>query len=627
MGRRLDEKARPAVDVARPGTGPRKLLRRRRLVAGSLLLVVLGTGAWAVAHLARASGAAHRGQAALIRAEHELQARQIAPARADLALGRTDFERVRAEMRGLGPIVPAVRALPILGDSVRAVDDLTVIGLRLCAAGSDLAATAGGVLSLQSAPHPSPEEALQALKSAEASIGSGLKTLDAAQLVANKLAHFHLVGTLARARAQLSSTLPNVRAKAQSTESGLAAAITFAGGYGAKSYLVLSQNPDELRPTGGYLGTYGVITADNGHLALTRYASIESWWQPRPGVVVAQDQRQGVFAVDPRLPQTIADVNDSPNWSRAGQLAAQLWQRGGEQPVNGVVSFTPDLLVKFLGVVGPVVVPQYGQTVTQANAVALMNYYTHTLAGLLKADRKDFVADLAKELMAQLLATQPSKWQALGEVIASSFRYRAAMAWSSDPEVQGELARLRWDGDLAPTQGDFFQETEFEYAAKNGSFLRRSFQHSVELHADGSARVTTTMTITNTATPDQDKLGDLSYITFYGPGGAQAVRPGTDSMIEAATVNGHPAQAGFITVNPGQTATVTAVWDAPRVATQDGSTWTYNLDWQATTSHGTDVLTVTVSLPGHAQWPSGRGSSLIVLDRPTIQEHWSYTTR
>src|SRR5690606_13675525 len=63
-----------------------------------------------------------------------------------------------------------------------------------------------------------------------------------------------------------------------------------------QSYLILSQNSDELRPSGGYLSTYGWITVRNGRITNFDYSastatspnppSVESpfhppdWWFP-----------------------------------------------------------------------------------------------------------------------------------------------------------------------------------------------------------------------------------------------------------------------------------------------------------------------------------------------------------
>ena len=113
----------------------------------------------------------------------------------------------------------------------------------------------------------------------------------------------------------------------------------------------------------------------------------------------------------------------------------------------------------------------------------------------------------------------------LAHAMAAGFDAREAMAWSSEPVIQDALVERAWDGTLPAVSGDFFDDAEFEYAAKNGGGLHRTFDHDVVLHTDGSAQITTTVTIANTLPPNYGydhtlNIDSLSLITIYGPRGA-----------------------------------------------------------------------------------------------------------
>src|SRR5205807_8794081 len=120
-----------------------------------------------------------------------------------------------------------------------------------------------------------------------------------------------------------------------------------------RRYLLFSQNPDEVRPTGGFIGTYGVLTAGpDAPVALDRYEPIENWTTTHTNARVPNDQLDSVFRFrNPPLPQTLANVNAVPDWPKAARLATELWQRGGEEPVDGVLSVTPAFLARILAVV------------------------------------------------------------------------------------------------------------------------------------------------------------------------------------------------------------------------------------------------------------------------------------
>ena len=67
-----------------------------------------------------------------------------------------------------------------------------------------------------------------------------------------------------------------------SARDGLDALIDMLGGSGPRRFLIFSQNPDEVRPTGGFIGTYGVLTTRNGHMTLDDFDSTSSWYSTHP---------------------------------------------------------------------------------------------------------------------------------------------------------------------------------------------------------------------------------------------------------------------------------------------------------------------------------------------------------
>ncbi|HTJ74742.1 MAG TPA: DUF4012 domain-containing protein, partial [Acidimicrobiales bacterium] len=309
------------------------------------------------------------------------------------------------------------------------------------------------------------------------------------------------------------------------------------------------------------------------------------------------------------IKRTLANVNSGPDWPAAAQLAANLWKAGGEQPVDGVISFTPGFMARVLAVTGPVPVPDYGETVTAANVEERLDFYTHRGPTASGADRKEFVAVVAEAVMHRLLDAPASQWEPLGQAVAQAFDAREAMAWSTDAQVARTLATRHWDGSFPRQPGDFFYNAEFEYAAKNGRGIKRVFEHHVTLRPDRSARVTTTMTVTNTDPADPiSPAGSLAYITVYGPEGGVLDPAASDPFgFPEPAVAGHPATGWFrgAPAGGGQT-TLTVTWDVPALAVRnaDGSL-RYDLHWPHLPDHTGDVVHLQVDLPAGWHWRNG----------------------
>jgi len=575
-------------------------LRTAAVVLGAAACLAM---AWCVVRTYMAMGAAQSAQSALLRSEIDLAGRNLPAARRDLATASTGFRHARLHLDSLGPAGTVARHVPLLRTQVRGAEQFTDAGSALTRAGTELVDASAGII--EPPDHKLPvSAALDQLKATDVALHAGIASLDNAIERVVSLNGYRLVGPLGSARDRLLTKLPVIRAKAMSADNGLKAVIAFAGGSGPRRYLVVSQNPDEIRPTGGFIGTFGVIRAESGTISLDSYDSIESWIRPRPDVVVPPEQAPSPFRIDTALGgQNLSNANAVADWPTAGRLAADLWQRGGEQPVDGVLSISPGFLAKVLRVVGPVQVPGYDETVTAANVLDRIDFHVHDTAPTPGVDRKDFVAVLAEAVMHRLLDAPASQWEPLARAMGQAFQARDMMVWSTDPAVQDEVAARRWDGILPATSGDFFADAEFEYAAKNARGIKRTYDHKVALRPDGSAHITTKLTISNTQPARRSNPDSLSYVTLYGPAGATLGEGGDEPTSREPDLNGHPA-AGWIRSAPPQgSTTVTVEWDAPDVAHRlpDG-TWAYGLYWTKVFDHLGDKLNLEVDLPPGWRW-------------------------
>jgi hypothetical protein len=122
-------------------------------------------------------------------------------------------------------------------------------------------------------------------------------------------------------------------------------------------------------------------------------------------------------ASDKPLDQSLANVNNVADWPQAAQLATDLWERGGEEPVDGVFTVTPAFLADVLGVLGPVEVPEYGETVTAESLIERFDLHTELVeeGQETNVERKAFVAALT-EVVVVACSTPPlpsgGRWRA-----------------------------------------------------------------------------------------------------------------------------------------------------------------------------------------------------------------------
>lgn len=594
------------------------------IVAGALFLL-LAVSAFTAWHLAKAYRAGVNGKTALINAEHAIGPGQFDEARRQLESAGASFRLMDIEIGKLGPIAPVMRVVPLVRIQIRAADKILQAGQLLTEAGINLADAADQIRT-PAKPGALPARPIDHLATIHTALASGADKAEEAVKAVRTLEGKRLVGPLAPARDELLDRLVPVARQARSAEEGVAGLQAFFGEHGPRRYLVFSQNPEEVRPTGGYMGSYSIMSTTHAGLQVEESAGIEVFQTKHPDIVVPEDKLGGVFKFEEA--PSIANTNFLADWSVTGRLARDLWKQSGEKPVDGVLGITPAFLVQVLKVTGPVEVGASRETVSADNLISRFTFHTQQVGLRKEPDtvRKQFGTDVAAAVLSAALELPTSRWEDLARALGESFNAREAMAWSRDTSVTKALAAHRWDGTLPQGRGDFFYNAEFAYAAKNGRTLRRSFDHHVVISKDGSAVVTTTTTIEN-PTPRDNFLNTTSmlYVTSYGPTGAVF----HDSSSTSATpreveLSGHPAAGFFIEPPPKGQATLKVVWRVPKLALDlPGNDWQYALRFMHLPDHTGDVVNLRVELPRGWTWRGPQPPASTPLDRDLVGS-WTF---
>ena len=100
------------------------------------------------------------------------------------------------------------------------------------------------------------------------------------------------------------------------------------GADGPRRYLLVSQNPAELRATGGMIGAYAVLQAEGGRIRMTAPGSSAGLRPFDPPLRIDPQVRQLWTDLPGRYP---ADVNLVPDFPTAAASTGR-WSAGGPGP-------------------------------------------------------------------------------------------------------------------------------------------------------------------------------------------------------------------------------------------------------------------------------------------------------
>jgi hypothetical protein len=265
---------------------------------------------------------------------------------------------------------------------------------------------------------------------------------------------------------------------------------TLLGQEAPQTYLILMQNSDELRPSGGYITAAGHITFDRGEIV--EFVMRDSY---------AVDQLSEAYPYPPEpLYRYMAadywvlrDASWSPDFPNTARTAIELYKLGQGISANGVIALDQQALPYILRAFGPVEVE--GEQVTADNVIQLMRQHWAPAEGQKLnrewwSQRKSFMLDLAETLHQKLEDDFGSvDFSLLIRSLQQVLAEKHLLIYLEDPVVANFLTEQNWDGALAPRQGDYLMVVDANIGFNKASALvQRQLNYQVALAEDGSAQ-------------------------------------------------------------------------------------------------------------------------------------------
>ena len=259
---------------------------------------------------------------------------------------------------------------------------------------------------------------------------------------------------------------------------------------GPRRYLVLAQNPAELRPSGGFIGTIGIVEFDGGRLASQRFQDVHALDGKPDLPYVAPPEALRAHLLGEQS-WRLADSNWAPDFPAAAQQALELYTlESGDDDVDGVIALTTYALDELLAVVGPITVADFDVTVAPGETTIVSLAQTRPTEEVPDLERKAFLQSFASELLDDLLGLPVGRLPELlpaFEVIAAE---RRASVWLVDPAAQALVERAALDGGVRATDGDYLHIVDANVGpvSKLNLVTERSSRLTVRLDEFGNAR-------------------------------------------------------------------------------------------------------------------------------------------
>ncbi|MEP7359763.1 MAG: DUF4012 domain-containing protein, partial [Anaerolineales bacterium] len=340
-----------------------------------------------------------------------------------------------------------------------------------------------------------------------------------------------------------------------------------AGLNGPRTYLILVQNEDELRATGGYITAAGTVTIERGRI--TRLAIEDSFAIDNPKLHYPLPPEPLHDYMDAPY-WVLRDANWSPDFPTAAAVAEAFYTATRPQDIDGVVALDQTFLRIMLQATGPIQVPEFTQRINADNVVALLRAAREPPPGETVSyewwlHRKDSVPAVAQAMIHRL---PWSNWGLLARAAIRALDERHLMLTVNDPGDATILAKHGWDGALRPGSADYLMLVEANIGFNKVNAVEQTrLDYQVDLSQPGGPTGTVTVTQTNPAEgtlpcdpgPDygSGSYAELiarcywSYVRVYTQQAADFQGGTAQSVAGALMPRGEPV-TGTISVAPGE---------------------------------------------------------------------------
>lgn len=367
--------------------------------------------------------------------------------------------------------------------------------------------------------------------------------------------------------------------------------IKWLGGFDKERvYLVFFQNTAELRPTGGFWGSYGLLKVKDGAISSL---VIDDIYHLDDKTLKALPQKP-----PPQLAEYlqvkqwfIRDLNWSPDFAQTARLALAFYNYLDPQgsviqesplpqplPIDGVIAVNPGFISELLKKYGSLEIDQ--QLYEADNFLDKTQYQTSIgfrEKNVSDWERKEFLQELADKLIAKIAATNNGfsidDWKDWQNFWLMNTAQKNLLLYSAEPKIQSFLVEKNWAGALRqnPT-GDYLMVVDANLASlKTDPEIERKILHQVEVGDIGNL-VATQITYVHHGQFDWRTTRYRTYVRVYVPLGAKlksaAIKKGDQNEPITAAVKiseerNKTVFGYFLSTEPGSEQTLVLIYALP----------------------------------------------------------------
>ncbi len=226
------------------------------------------------------------------------------------------------------------------------------------------------------------------------------------------------------------------------------------GQSGPQRYILLFQNSSELRPTGGFPGSYALVEFDKG---VMKKFMVDDIYNP--------DGQMKEKIIPPRPLQRITpnwgmrDANWFVDFRTSAKKVAEFYYKDTGILVDGVTAVNVDLVPEILKITGPIEMPEFEITLNSENFIPEVQREVEYERTKGDGQPKEILVEFGPKLLERLSGLGKEGWVNLFALLVSGVEKKDILAYFADSRLQDFAASNGFAGEIKEADSDFLMIT------------------------------------------------------------------------------------------------------------------------------------------------------------------------
>ncbi len=298
------------------------------------------------------------------------------------------------------------------------------------------------------------------------------------------------------------------------------------GGKGLRRYLLIFQNPAEIRPTGGFMGSFALLDIKDGKII-----SIDI---PAGGSYDLQGQLKKF--ITPPAPLLLSnkrwefqDANWFPDFPASAEKILWFYRHSRNLTADGVIAINADVLSRLLSIIGPVTDKNRGVVLDTDNALSTIQHIVEYGPEKKTNKPKQILSDLAPVFIENFQHVQPRAVLPILTNLSEALQQKEIQAYFVDDNTQNTIKEFGWSGSITKTNSDqdylLVVNTNIQ-GQKSDAKIKQHISHQAVVQPDGTILDSVVITREHTGSDGEILYGqpNIDYLRLYTPEGSQLVR-------------------------------------------------------------------------------------------------------